>query len=168
MVMRHQVNGLYESNRCERHTTVFNHPIPEPGTINISARCPNISGRNPNPILCERLPKSWSPLVNLILIDPASGNVEMIVTRRGCRRTQVQGIWWFWQVRQYFDFGSGPESIHPSVARADVFPITGNPTLPGRRIAPQAAYPDELSRRFIPTPVARDPLNIVPFGFVIR
>ena len=83
MIIWRQVNRPRKSNRRKRHAAVFNHPIPEPGTINISARCPNISGRNPNPILCERLPKSWSPLVNLILIDPATGNVEMIVTRCG-------------------------------------------------------------------------------------
>ena len=47
------------------------------------------------------------------------------------------------------------------MASVDLVPVAGNPLAIGRRLAPDAADPDEVVSRDVPAPVAGYPLDIL-------
>ena len=158
------VNWCWETDRCESSSTVVKFIIPVTPLVNAPSRRPNVTGGNPDPICDAWLPVAGSPDEVIGLIFPVSGTVEVIVVRCGDRRALLKTSRWLREIAQLFLSVGGPESGDPAVAGFSFFPVSGNPVLIRRQVAPDAADPDEVRFDFVPSPVAWNPLHVFAFG----
>ena len=61
-----------------------------------------------------------------------------------------------------------PETRHPAITVAFCVPVAGHPASVWWNVAPDPADPDEIGLSVIPSPITRNPLNVVSFWLVFR
>ena len=81
----------------------------------------------------------------------------MFVRRSRSGWSPVQGNRWSFLVDKLIRFLAGKEPGHPLHSGVGLSPVPSNPLLIRRNRTPHAAYPQILSRVFIPPPVTWNP-----------
>jgi hypothetical protein len=114
------------------------------------------------------MPVACPPAIPIGVVLPATGDIEIIFARRGTGRAVVQTLRRSFLIAQFVNVRTDPKSRHPLVAVLDLMPITGNPTLPRRKIAVHTADPQKIFPFFVPSPIARNPDDILAVWSILR
>ena len=167
-VVGRSIYRLSELHGRETGAAVLKLVVPVSRSINASVGSPNVTCRNPNPVFNHWLPMSGVPAIIVVLKLPIAGNIKMFFARRNGRRSLIDRSWRRWQVAKFFLRLLSPKSRDPNVPRPFGVPVAGHPASLWRNVAPNSADPNEVRLCVIPSPVSRNPLNVVSVWLIFR
>lgn len=91
-----EVNRLVKIDRRKQHPAPRDRIVPISFDVDITTRCPNVVGRNPDPADLMRCPETGAPNVALAAPNPTAGHPGVFIRRGRTRRTPLDALRWRW------------------------------------------------------------------------
>ncbi len=151
------VNRISKIDGGKAHPSIDELEVPVAGNEYAAARCPDIVGRHPDPLVVTRRPVSRPPGVTSVAVFPAAVHPEVLVGRGGTGRSSLQALRRLGQVFDLIVLGRSPEPRRPLMSVGNVLPIAGNPAPVRRRDSVDSGDPNEVFALVVPGPVPGDP-----------
>ena len=174
-----KIDRLGVIDRGEEDAAGGQRQIPVAFDEQVSPRRPDEVRRNPDPARLDGRPEAGAPDVACVLPVPASRRPEDVgggggAVRPGLEASRRRGDVGRLSLGGGLRLGSARGLAHgnpcagdPLVSSLDLVPVAGHPLPARRRLAPDAADPEEIVAAGVPAPVPGDPLDVLPRGLLV-
>ncbi len=164
-----QIDRTAEIHRREQESAARQRVVPVAGYVDAAARCPDVAGTDPHPVLPVRMPVTGAPAIAADVHRqlPVTGNPEVVIGRRRTGGTCLQTLGRCLGVVELRNGGRTPETGNPLIARLGCLPVTRYPLPVRRHPPPYATDPYVTVQVAVPEPVSGNPRHVLAFGFPV-
>lgn len=158
-----RIHAGLKINRRKENAATFYRIIPEAADEDISSMGPDIVRWYPIPIRAALRPVTWTPGISSLIPEPAARRPTVVRRRRFDVRPRFHRRGRRRQIRRLARSSVCPIPGSPLITFRNLPPIARDPSAARRHITPGAADPKKVIALVIPTPIARNPCDVVPF-----